>query len=461
MKKPVFKKLLFLLTLSMVAIASFAYGIFSATYQNVPFKAVRAVHKQIFSKTGPEPQKRRPWRMARNNVSSQKLSKEQQDAIDKISALPYLKGYNLAPDAENVTVYDERLAYNGLNFVVSADAPMAYIMDMKGNKLHEWRKDFEDVWPEPFDVAGLDQDKEYWKPAWPLENGDLFAIFSDFGLIKLDKNSNLLWSYKGRTHHDLFSVENGNIYVLTHEVRNKAKLRVKFRAIKEQILEDFITILSPEGKEIRKISLLECFLNSVYSSHLEHINVPYDIFHTNTIKLIDGRLADTHPMFKKGHILLSMRAIHTIAVVDPEQEKVTWAITGMWKYQHDPRILDNGNLLLFDNRGNNGKSKIIEFNPLTQEVVWSYKGDPEEAFYSEVGGTNQRLPNGNTLIMETTYGRAFEVTPEGKIVWEFLNPHRAGDKNELIAALYRAIRLSPDQADWLELDSKEFSHTSR
>ena len=71
----------------------------------------------------------------------------------------------------------------------------------------------------------------------------------------------------------------------------------------------------------------------------------------NTIRPIDGRLVDKYPMFKKGHILVSMREIHTIAIVDPEQEKVTWALTGMWRYQHEPRLLENGNLLLFDNRG--------------------------------------------------------------------------------------------------------------
>ena len=457
MKKPVLKKLTLVF---IIVIASFVYGIFSANSRNVPFKAVRGVYKQIFSKTENAP-KRRMWRRARNDDGSQELSKEQQEAMDKISDLPYLKGYSLAPEAENITIYDERLAYNGFNFVVSADAPRAYLIDMKGNTLHEWSKNFEDVWPEPFDLGGFQEDKEYWRPAWPLENGDLFAIFPDFGLIKLDKNSNLLWSYKGRTHHDLFEAENGNIYILTREVKKNANLGLVSGATKNRILEDFVTVLSPEGKEIKKISLVDCFLNSVYASHLEHINVPYDIFHTNTLKLIDGRLADTHPMFKKGHLLLSMRSIHTIAVVDPEQEKITWAITGMWKYQHAPRILDNGNLMLFDNRGNSGKSKIIELNPLTQEVVWIYKTEPADAFYSDVGGTNQRLPNGNTLITESTYGRAFEVTPEGKIVWEFLNPHRAGDNNELIAALYKLIRLGPDQTDWLEPSSKEFSHPSR
>jgi hypothetical protein len=36
-------------------------------------------------------------------------------------------------------------------------------------------------------------------------------------------------------------------------------------------------------------------------------------------------------------------------------------------------------------------------------------------------GKHQRLPNGNVLIAESGQGRAFEVTPEGKIVWEYIN----------------------------------------
>ena len=35
----------------------------------------------------------------------------------------------------------------------------------------------------------------------------------------------------------------------------------------------------------------------------------------------------------------------------------------------------------------------------------------------------QRLPNGNTLINEGTFGRFFEVTRDGDVVWEYINPH--------------------------------------
>jgi hypothetical protein len=56
------------------------------------------------------------------------------------------------------------------------------------------------------------------------------------------------------------------------------------------------------------------------------------------------------------------------------------------------------------------------------------------------GRLADRLPNGNTLIVESDAGRAFEVTAEGEIVWEFLNPDRMPDGRP--QPLYRSMRHS-------------------
>ncbi len=72
------------------------------------------------------------------------------------------------------------------------------------------------------------------------------------------------------------------------------------------------------------------------------------------------------------------------------------------------------------------------------ERVWRYVGDPPRSFYTEAGGSAQRLPNGNTLITERATGRIFEVTRESETVWEFVNS-AAGDNT-----LYRAYRYAPD-----------------
>lgn len=104
--------------------------------------------------------------------------------------------------------------------------------------------------------------------------------------------------------------------------------------------------------------------------------------------------------------------------------------------QHDAHMIPEGlpgagDILVFDNEGEGGYppmamriiagSRVLEINPVTHQVVWEYIGT-KESFFSSFFGSAQRLPNGNTLIDEGTWGRFFQVTPKGRIVWEYMNP---------------------------------------
>ena len=108
-------------------------------------------------------------------------------------------------------------------------------------------------------------------------------------------------------------------------------------------------------------------------------------------------------------------------------------------------------MLILDNRGHHGMSKVIEFDPFTQQTVWGYFGDEVNNFYTKSCGTAERMDNGNTLITESDSGRAFEVTANGDIVWAFYNPARAGENNDLVATLFEVVRLDKNYvADWVD-----------
>jgi hypothetical protein len=146
-----------------------------------------------------------------------------------------------------------------------------------------------------------------------------------------------------------------------------------------------------------------------------------------------------------------------LAVVDLDREAVVWARRGSFRDQHDAQILASGNLLLFDNRGAEPHSRVLELDPERPEhVAWEHTGSAAQPFYSATCGTAQRLPNGNTLITESDAGRAFEVTPGGEIVWEFLSPWRAGDGGELVATLFEVVRLPPGfDTSWARPPARE------
>ncbi len=321
--------------------------------------------------------------------------------------------------------------------MIDGHGPKAVLIDMQGRVLHQWHYPFEAAFPNanvPFGTEGV----KYWRRARMLENGDLLAIFEGNGLIKIDRDSRLIWAYPGTAHHDFEVLEDGTIYVLTREAEI-----VPFISDVDPILHDFITILDEHGREQRRVSIPKAMANSVYATLLDRAEKHGDILHTNELEVLNGSLANQLAAFKPGNVLVSVPGINGIAVIDIVREQVVWALSGLWISQHHPTVLENGHMMIFDNKGDNGRSRVVEFDPLTQEIVWSYDGSKYD-FYTPTCGANQRLPNGITLITETDYGRAFEVTSDKQIVWEYYTQNRAGKNDELIATLFEVVRLEPN-----------------
>ena len=60
------------------------------------------------------------------------------------------------------------------------------------------------------------------------------------------------------------------------------------------------------------------------------------------------------------------------------------------------------------------------------EPAWTYTAQTPQDFYSSIMGCVQRLPNGNTLICDSTSGVVFQVSPDGKQVWKYVYPMAGG-----------------------------------
>ncbi len=378
------------------------------------------------------------------------------EADQGLGDLPYLAGYQAPPSRSGVLVYDEQRARKGVNLCLSAHKASAVLMDMEGKVLHEWAHDHEDI-PEAL------REREsrsvtlasFWRSAHAFENGDLLAIHDYRGLIKVDRFSRMLWYVPNGAHHDLTVMPDGRIFVLSHQTRVVSEWNETL-----PITEDFIAILDPDGREMERVSIPRCFENSRFSDILKARAVAGgDLFHANKIQVLDGALEAENPAFRKGNILVSLRETSSLAVVDMEKRSVAWTLTGGWREQHESQLLENGRLILLDNLGFNGFSRILEIEPSTGRELWEYHGDPPESFRTFLAGDLQRLDNGNTLITDTRAGRAFEVTSGSQVVWEYVNPHQVpksrlaadhgvmqdgGPDRWLIAALLQMTRLPAD-----------------
>jgi hypothetical protein len=324
----------------------------------------------------------------------------------------------------------------------------AVLVNMHGETVHEWHVPFSQLWFDPPHLYGRARDAAvYFNTGHVYPTGDLLAVIEGpmsitqlnashgYGLVKLDKDSRVLWKYAERCHHDVAVDDDGNIYTIVHRTIDELPPAIDY--IPTPCMVDVIDVLAPDGQRIRRLPLLEAIHDSVYSSLLcalertkrSALDPPpgisparedmlrRDVLHVNAVKVLSRAMAAQFPMFRPGYLLISLRHLDAIIVLDPDTGRIVWAARGPWRSQHDPSFLDNGHLLLFDNFGSPQGSRVLEYDPQTQAFPWSYPGAQDAPFVSKVRGTCQRLANGNTLIVNSVGGKVFEVTPDHAEVW--------------------------------------------
>ncbi|WP_251978379.1 arylsulfotransferase family protein [Salinicola avicenniae] len=362
-------------------------------------------------------------------------------------------------DTRGVTQHDPQLAREGLTLYTVGTEPAAYLIDMSGNVVHEWRKPYSEVWPDGEGIPNPRPDEFiHFRNAQVQPNGDLIALYEGngdtpygYGLVKLDKDSNVIWRYAGRAHHQFAIGDDGRIYALVHGIFDDELEGLSY--LKPPRLEDSLVVLSADGKEQQRTRLLPAIQTSRYRELLD--NVPGimvgDPIHANAVDYIDADKARHFAFGDEGDLLLSFRETSSIAVIDPRSQEIKWATRGPWIRQHDPDVLPNGDIALFDNRGHyhaaEGETRILEFDPRTMAIRWQYAGTAEHPLESEIRGDQHRLDNGNTLISESDGGRLVEVTRDGRIAWEYVVPTRGGPNHDRIPIIGWSQRLDPDDFD--------------
>lgn len=404
-------------------------------------------------KAKPTPKGKKPegrYRSSRGDSVLPDLPPWQREQQEQLQALGYVQGSQKATQQKGIITYDKLRVFDGVNLYNSGHAPAAYLMDMAGNILHEWRYDFFKAFPEEAGHPVENDQRLFWRRVHLFENGDLLAIFEGIGMIKIDRDSKLLWRSFFKHHHAIEVQPNGDIYTLSRRQTLRRSLNAK-----DPIYEDYVNVTSADGVQKSKISVVDAMERfpekDLYWDRAKHNKG--DLFHTNALQVLDGAASRLSPAFKRGNVLLSMRHVSAIFVLDVKEEAIVWGFKSDFNMQHEPRVLPNRNLILFDNvahRKGSGKSRILEYALPTMNVAWSYEGTDENRFYSLTCGAVQRLKNGNTLITETDNGRAFEVTPGKEIVWEFVSPHRAGADNELVASLFELKRFPESHVNWVK-----------
>jgi hypothetical protein len=391
-----------------------------------------------------------------------------------------------------VTISDSAKAYHCFALFDGRDG-RSYLVDMAGNDVN--------VWPySGFPAKMIDPALNEGKRGHILCQGE-DDTFSNDTLLEVDWNGDVVWRWRegapggsARQNHDVSRLPNGNTLVLSKAARDVPGVHdVPFN-------DQPIYEVSPDGavrwtwfpsdhlEALGIVGERKAHLFSPTRRPANYILVINDAQPVGPNRHHDAEDARFHP----DNIVIDSREANFVAIVDRATGEIVWRIGPDFPASHDfskrrfvgdlPRPVDSlsgphdahviaeglpgaGNILLFDNQGPAGLpqvnlgtfpgSRILEIDPLSKQIVWQFDaschGAPFWMFHSSFVSSARRLPNGNTLICEGMHGRIFQVTREGEIVWEYINPHFGEWKSDRVFFggrvanwIYRAQPIEPD-----------------
>jgi len=294
-----------------------------------------------------------------------------------------------------------------------------YLIDLGGTVVHTWKM------PCPPGLYGYftNEGTLFYNGKIPNETFLGKSQFKGGTVMEADWKGRILWQLREPNHHhDGRLLHNGNVLLLcAAELPSHVSMKIEGgrpgTEVNGKMWADYLLEKTKDGR-------------TVWEWHTwEHLDpTEYTITATQ-----DERSEWTHGNaiieLPDGNLLVSFRNISTVIKIDRKTGSVVWKLGAPpLSGQHAPTALPNGNILVFDNGPHRLDasfpfSRVIEVHPATKEIVWKYEEEFPFNFYSPRISNAQRLPNGNTLINEGSFGRFFEVTREGEVVWEYVNPY--------------------------------------
>jgi hypothetical protein len=336
--------------------------------------------------------------------------------------------------------YDPDRAFPGFTlFAPSVNTnKTVYLIDLQGNVVHSW-----DMPYPPFYAYLTDRATLFCNGKIPNPSFIGRAPYMCGAALEADWKGHVLWEVRHPDHtHDGIRLRNANVLLMCKKPLPDAIVpqvrggRPRTEIDNGKMIGDYLVEMTTDGKTVWEWQ------------SWEHLDPVRDSITAVQDDRVAWPFANGFCELPDGNIMLSFRNISTVVMIDRRTGEIYWKLGAPpLSGQHAPTILPNGHILLFDNGPHRLDqtfpfSRVLEIDPATKEIVWKYQETPVSNFFSPRISNAQRLPNGNTLINEGWFGRFFEVTPEGAVVWEYVNPYFGGSlrPQEQTNQVFRAYR---------------------
>jgi hypothetical protein len=410
------------------------------------------------------------------------------------------------------TIYKPDKCCNGFTILSGGDGRL---IDMNGNLAHLWKGLIgipNKVLPGGHLLVSTGSWRLGYLEAIEIQirnfNDETLWKFSRWDEIKANEGEGKIWS--ARQHHDMQIKGNNDYYSANCRALDFAKdtlLVLGHYNVKNSRINRNVQLLDDVVYEVDMASgnviwtwkaaehVDEMGFDKAAFKAMQNYAAGYtgegqvDWFHQNCVSYIGPNkwYDQGDKRFHPDNIILASRHASILAIVDHGIGRIVWKAGPYYREGEDKKLgwiigphhthiipkglPGEGNIMVYDNGGFSGYgppndmapdgiwymrrcySRVIEFNPVTKDIVWEYspetlkmnKYQSGHKVFSPSYSSAQRLPNGNTLITEGANGRIIEVTRNLEIVWEYISPYLFyGDEPNYGKILYRAYRIPYD-----------------
>ena len=252
-------------------------------------------------------------------------------------------------------------------------------------------------------------DKSNLRLFHPVLLKDKSIIFNtSYSLVKIDSNSNIVWSKRGIFHH---AIEKENDSIVWVPLRLAKSKLYRFNETDTLYDDALCSINTNTGNAQFEKSVAQVLIENGYSNILNSGQFENDLVHLNEIQPApyDSKY------WKKGDLLVSARNKNVVFLYHPATNKISWLMDGPWIGQHDCSFIDSGRLLIFGNdllRLPHGDTLLYGHN---NAYIFDFKANKTSTPFTRLfenmkiqtrtEGRCDLLSNGDLFVCETNSGR--------------------------------------------------------
>ena len=335
---------------------------------------------------------------------------------------------------QGINYYDKNFEDKGFILYSSIDKdinPITVLFDIeKREKVFIWKWPIQDIFDNS--TIGKKITKCCFRAQHPIimKNGDLISNSSQGPLVRINKNSELVWLVDRQTHHSISLDHKGNVVV---PVVSQSPPDKNINPTRE---DGYIVVDPNTGEVIFEENLRDILEINSYFGLLYGIGIPeQDLIHLNDVEII----LKNDAFVKKGDLVFSLRNLSTVFLYRPSSKKIIWLKNGPWLKQHDVDYIGDGNFTIFDNgviddayfseikenqpahRYIKNNNSIMNYNMKNDTITKIFLLTEKNSIFTPTQGLHRILRNKDVFVEESDMAILHRVSKDQKLVWSYVH----------------------------------------